>query len=72
MEDAATAEISRMQLWQWIHNNIKYDINNKVDITLIKELSKKITENKKVISLLVEMLDTKDPPEFMTNFILNN
>tara|TARA_B100001093_G_C26449092_1_gene851495 strand:- start:85 stop:687 length:603 start_codon:yes stop_codon:yes gene_type:complete len=72
MEDAATAEISRMQLWQWIHNNIKYDKNNKVDITLIKELSKKITENEKIISLLVEMLNTKDPPEFMTNFILNN
>ena len=23
MEDAATAEISRSQIWQWIHNDIK-------------------------------------------------
>ena len=23
MEDAATAEISRAQLWQWVHNNVK-------------------------------------------------
>ena len=22
MEDAATAEISRSQLWQWLHNNV--------------------------------------------------
>ena len=27
MEDAATAEISRAQLWQWLHNNIKIDGN---------------------------------------------
>ncbi len=25
MEDAATAEISRAQLWQWLHNNVKID-----------------------------------------------
>tara|TARA_S200000501_G_C20816066_1_gene740602 strand:- start:155 stop:1705 length:1551 start_codon:yes stop_codon:yes gene_type:complete len=72
MEDAATAEISRMQLWQWIYHNINYDENNKVNIALIKELSKKITENEEIIYLLVKMLDTDEPPEFMTNFILNN
>ena len=27
MEDAATAEISRAQLWQWINNNIKLSEN---------------------------------------------
>ena len=23
MEDAATAEISRSQVWQWLHNDVK-------------------------------------------------
>jgi malate synthase len=71
MEDAATAEISRMQLWQWINYNINYDKDKKIDITLIKKLSKKITENKNIINLIMEMLNTNNPPEFMTNFIIN-
>lgn len=25
MEDAATAEISRAQLWQWVHNEVFVD-----------------------------------------------
>jgi malate synthase len=25
MEDAATAEISRTQVWQWLKNNVKLD-----------------------------------------------
>ena len=25
MEDAATAEISRSQVWQWIHNSVRLD-----------------------------------------------
>ena len=32
MEDAATAEISRAQLWQWIHHKAK--LNNGKQITL--------------------------------------
>ena len=25
MEDAATSEISRSQIWQWIHNDVALD-----------------------------------------------
>ena len=25
MEDAATAEISRSQVWQWLHNDVELD-----------------------------------------------
>jgi len=34
MEDAATAEISRAQLWQWIHQNAKLKDARKIDIAL--------------------------------------
>lgn len=30
MEDAATAEISRAQIWQWIHNHVKLDDGREV------------------------------------------
>ena len=30
MEDAATAEISRSQLWQWIKNEVSMDNGNKI------------------------------------------
>ena len=31
MEDAATAEISRAQLWQWLHHSVK--LNNGIQFT---------------------------------------
>ncbi len=34
MEDAATAEISRAQLWQWIHQNARLKDGRRVDIFL--------------------------------------
>ncbi|ASK66447.1 malate synthase A [Brachybacterium avium] len=38
MEDAATAEISRSQIWQQIHNGIVYqDTGNKATIELVRE-----------------------------------
>ncbi len=39
MEDAATAEISRTQLWQWVHhNNAKLDDGREVDAELFARL----------------------------------
>ena len=38
MEDAATAEISRTQLWQWLHTNSKLDDGSVFTITLYNEL----------------------------------
>ena len=70
MEDAATAEISRMQLWQWIYHKVK--INN----VLIDEdyINKIILEDKtpyehnfKIKNLLKNMLFTNIPDEFMTD-----
>ena len=38
MEDAATAEISRSQVWQWIHNGISLDDRRKITPELVREL----------------------------------
>ncbi|HUR80903.1 MAG TPA: malate synthase A [Thermoanaerobaculia bacterium] len=38
MEDAATAEISRTQLWQWIHHGAKLDDGRTVDADLYRRI----------------------------------
>jgi malate synthase len=37
MEDAATAEISRSQIWQWIHNEIALEDGSKITADLVKK-----------------------------------
>jgi malate synthase len=36
MEDAATAEISRSQLWQWVHRGVTLDDGTVVDAALVR------------------------------------
>jgi malate synthase len=36
MEDAATAEISRTQIWQWIHHGVKLDDGRTVTPELVR------------------------------------
>ena len=38
MEDAATAEISRTQIWQWIHNGVNLSDGRKITIYLYEQL----------------------------------
>ncbi len=38
MEDAATAEISRTQLWQWIHQHARFDDGREVTSELYKQI----------------------------------
>jgi len=38
MEDTATAEISRSQLWQWLHHHVALDDGRKIDDQLYREL----------------------------------
>ena len=39
MEDAATAEISRSQIWQWIHNEVSTEKGQRIDASLVKTLA---------------------------------
>ena len=38
MEDAATAEISRSQIWQWLHNDIELAEGPKVSRELVEQI----------------------------------
>jgi malate synthase len=38
MEDAATAEISRSQVWQWIHNGVRLDDGTEITADLVARL----------------------------------
>jgi malate synthase len=38
MEDAATAEISRSQVWQWLHNDVELSDGKRVTRELVQEL----------------------------------
>jgi malate synthase len=38
MEDVATAEISRSQLWQWIHNDVRLETGQRVTSSLVRQV----------------------------------
>ena len=38
MEDVATAEISRSQLWQWVHNAVRSSSGERVDADLVRRV----------------------------------
>jgi malate synthase len=44
MEDAATAEISRSQIWQWIHNQIALEDGRLIDKELVLQLTQSEVE----------------------------
>jgi len=44
MEDAATAEISRSQVWQWVHNDVKLaDTGEQVSADLVRKTADDVT-----------------------------
>jgi malate synthase len=44
MEDAATAEISRSQVWQWVHNDVKLaDTGDQVTSELVRKVADDVT-----------------------------
>lgn len=70
MEDAATAEISRAQVWQWIHHHAHLDDGRKVTLELCQqwiqeEIQKspeamKMTEARKLFEKLISPRDFED------------
>ncbi|MBK5290324.1 MAG: malate synthase A [Acidobacteriia bacterium] len=73
MEDAATAEISRSQVWQWVRHGVKLENGLPVTAGLVREAidrelaAKPGTENKKVAAALFSEMMTRDEfPEFLT------
>lgn len=78
MEDAATVEISRSQIWQQVKNSVKFEDSGEtctvisVDAVLKQTLMKLINENypeaqvEKAVKLFREISLANDFPEFMT------
>jgi malate synthase len=73
MEDAATAEISRSQVWQWVRHGVKLADGRAVTPELVRETiatevrEKPGTANKKVAAGLFESMMTRaDFQEFLT------
>lgn len=75
MEDAATAEISRAQLWQWIHLKAKLDDGRTVSPDLYKDLRNEVMEtlggldvgrHKQVIELLDGLVLSPEFTDFLT------
>jgi malate synthase len=76
MEDAATAEICRAQVWQWIRHGAKLDDGSRITPALVctminehvEKLSRRIPEAQlsTAVRLLEEMINTDEIPEFLT------
>jgi malate synthase len=70
MEDAATAEISRTQVWQWTHHGAKLADGRPVDAPLIHQTVAAMTRPTGKFALAArlfeEMILTPAPPDFLT------
>jgi len=76
MEDAATAEISRAQIWQWIRHGAKLEDGRIVDAALCRKLldeelaKRRETERggryEDAVGLFAEMIGAPTFPEFLT------
>ena len=81
MEDAATAEISRTQVWHWLHNNVQledgrtfnqemYQQFKKEELEKIKDLVGENSFEKGKFTLAIELFDelvlSKEYKEFLT------
>lgn len=84
MEDAATAEISRSQLWQWVHHKAKMNNGVIVSIDLIKRfISREIEKVRNLMGevkfekskflkaqeYLIKTVTTKEFDEFLTSLM---
>jgi malate synthase len=81
MEDAATAEISRSQLWQWVHHKARLDDGRWIDFDLcVKTLDEELArlrgslgnipflagQYQRAAELLLELIRSEDFVEFLT------
>jgi len=75
MEDAATAEISRAQIWQWIKNSANLDDGRTVTFELYRKIRQaevaKLTESgvgryKDAAEILDKLVESEEFPEFLT------
>ena len=73
MEDAATAEISRSQVWQWVHNGVSLDTGATVTAELVRQIVSDVVaglgdvpELDKAQRLFAEVALADDYADFLT------
>jgi malate synthase len=77
MEDAATAEISRAQIWQWIHHRAQLQGGRTIDMTLcravlgeelakLRETDRRQGRYEDAAKLFEELIEAPVFPEFLT------
>jgi len=72
MEDAATAEISRTQVWQWLHHGAHLNDGRKITIELVKSTIASVMEGRTggkfplAAQLFEQMMVSPDLKEFLT------
>jgi malate synthase len=59
MEDAATAEISRSQVWQWIHNDVQLADGPQVTKELVEQIM-----DEELAKIRAELGDAFDAPRY--------
>jgi malate synthase len=78
MEDAATAEISRMQVWQWLRHGAQLENGRTVDSALVERITGEELARLSAAApaghrfelagrLFLEMMTAAEPPEFLTS-----
>ncbi|HOK48263.1 MAG TPA: malate synthase A, partial [Bryobacteraceae bacterium] len=76
MEDAATAEICRAQVWQWVRHNAKMNDGRPVTAELVKQTIASVADSlqdklggqelARAARLYEEMMTSAEFPEFLT------
>jgi len=66
MEDAATAEICRAQVWQWIRHGAKLDDGRAVTAELVLKLTDEQAKPGQATTLFKQMMTSGDFQEFLT------
>ncbi len=71
MEDAATAEISRTQIWQWIRHGAKVENTDQtIDVGLVEQLAFKLIEEddslREAMNLFIELCASETLHNFLT------
>jgi malate synthase len=69
MEDVATAEISRSQVWQWLHNNVVLDdTGEQVTAALVKRIAAQECPDadQRAVDLFMEVAVADDYIDFLT------
>ena len=69
-EDSATAEISRCQVWQWIHHGARLEeTGNLVTVGLVRGLLAEFVQEKQLETagqIFLELVTRRDMPQFIT------